>query len=360
MHLTFHPLTIAARDAVAEDAVCLTLGIPPAVRAEYDFQPGQHVALRTTIAGKEVRRTYSIVNCTAGAELKIGVRIQPPGGLSHFLAREAQIGDRIEALTPTGRFCHAAMPQLARSYLAFASGSGITPVLSIVSAVLEHEPQARLTLVYGNRTIARTMFLEDVLALKNRFLGRLSVHFVMSREPHEVSLFNGRIDAAKVRELASSLFDPTQVDEVFVCGPGDMVAATRDALRELGTTAPIHFERFAAGIAAMATVAAAPASSERADRQATMVTVIQDGRRRSFQMLANDASVLDAAERAGLDLPFSCRAGVCSTCRAKVLSGSVTMAHNVALEEWELDAGFVLCCQSRPTSRELELSYDEK
>jgi ring-1,2-phenylacetyl-CoA epoxidase subunit PaaE len=360
VHLSFHALTVAAREVVAEDARCLTLAIPPALRAEYQFQPGQHVALRTTIDGRDVRRTYSIVSGAGDTDLRIGVRIQPRGGLSHFLAHEVKIGDRIEALSPTGRFLHAPTPADARSYVAFAAGSGITPVLAIVRAVLEHEPRSRFTLVYGNRTTARTMFLEELLALKNRYLGRFALHFVMSREPQDVELFNGRIDAAKVRELAEALFDPAQVDEVFVCGPGDMVAATREALRALGTTAPIHFERFAAGIAAAPAPVAAAAAGARADGEGTLVTVIQDGRRRSFEMLSGDASVLDAAGRAGLDLPFSCRAGVCSTCRAKVVSGAVTMAHNVALEDWELAAGFVLCCQARPTSRELELSYDEK
>ena len=232
-------------------------------------------------------------------------------------------------------------------------------MLAIVTAVLEREPNSRFLLVYGNRTTARTMFLEDVLALKNRFIGRFAVHFVMSREPQDIDLLNGRLDGAKVRALAGLLFDPAAVDEVFVCGPGDMVGSIRDALRALGTTAPIHFERFtAAGIAASAPLVRSESPVTAAG--AIPVTIIQDGRRRQFTMLPSDASVLDAGERAGLDLPFSCRAGVCSTCRARVVRGSVEMAHNVALEDWELDAGFVLCCQSTPTSAELELSYDDK
>jgi len=228
--------------------------------------------------------------------------------------------------------------------------------------VLEQEPDSQFVLVYGNRTTARVMFLEDILALKNRFPGRFVVHFIMSREPQEIDVFNGRVDPAKIRRLAGVLFDPATLDEVFICGPGDMAAATREALRALGTKAPIHFERF--------TTAEEPATAAvdvgrahdmpAAVGDAATVTVIQDGRRRSFMMLPTDESVLDAAARAGIDLPFSCRAGVCSTCRAKVVSGAVTMAHNIALEDWELAAGFVLCCQSRPTSRELELSYDEK
>jgi len=359
VHLNFQRLPILSREVAADDAICLTLGVPESLRSDYQFQPGQHVALRATLDGREVRRTYSIIDGSARDRLRIGVRVQGPGGLSHFLANSVAVGDSIETLGPTGRFIHTPVAGAARSYVAFAAGSGITPVLSIATAVLENEPNSRFLLVYGNRTTARTMFLEDVLALKNRFLGRLAAHFVMSREPQDNELFNGRLDGAKVVALARFLFDPATVDEVFVCGPGDMVASIREALKTLGTTAPVHFERFTT-TAALATAAARAPVPDHLDTAAATVTVIQDGRRRAFTMLRADASVLDAAERAGLDLPFSCRAGVCSTCRARVVKGSATMTHNVALEDWELDAGFILCCQAQPTSRELELSYDEK
>ena len=359
MHLNFQRLAILSREVAADDAICLTLGVPEALKSDYQFQPGQHLALRAMLDGKEVRRTYSIIDGSARDRLRIGVRVQGPGGLSHFLAHSVAVGDSIEALGPTGRFIHTPLRGAARSYVAFAAGSGITPVLSIATAVLENEPDSRFLLVYGNRTMARTMFLEDVLALKNRFLGRFAAHFVMSREPQDNELFNGRLDGAKVAELAAILFDPATVDEVFVCGPGDMVNSIREALKALGTTAPVHFERFTT-TAALATAAARLPVPDATVTAGATVTVIQDGRRRAFTMLPTDTSVLDAAERAGLDLPFSCRAGVCSTCRARVVNGSATMTHNVALEEWELDAGFILCCQARPTSRELELSYDEK
>jgi ring-1,2-phenylacetyl-CoA epoxidase subunit PaaE len=357
VHLSFHPLTIIGREPAADDAVCLTLAVPEALAADYRFEPGQHVALRATLDGREVRRTYSIVNPSAGAVLKIGIRVQAPGGLSHYLAREVAVGERVEALGPTGRFIRSTPATAGRCYLAFASGSGITPVISIVTAILEGESDARVVLAYGNRTTSRTMFLEEVLALKNRFLGRFAVHFVMSREPQDVDLFNGHLDGTKVRELAGVLFDPLAVDEVFVCGPGDMAGAIREALKLLGSTAPVHFERFTTdGAEAQTASGARPAAAA----GGTEITVIQDGRRRRFTMLESDLSVLDAAERAGIELPFSCRAGVCSTCRARVVEGTVSMAHNVALEDWELAAGFVLCCQSRPTSAALEITYDDK
>ena len=355
MHLSFHPLTIASREPLADDAICLSLAVPPDLAPDYRFEPGQHVALRAMLGGREVRRTYSIVSAPGSGVLRLGIRVQPAGGLSHYLAHDAVIGNSVDALTPTGRFIRTVHGATGRTYLAFAAGSGITPVLAIATAVLEGEPASELVLVYGNRTTATTMFLEDVLALKNRFLGRFAVHFVMSREPQELDLFNGRIDGAKVRELAGVLFDPARVAEVFVCGPGDMAGTVRDALHELGSGAPLHFERFAAD----ATPAATPARIEDVP-DGTAVTIVQDGRRRSFTMLASDDSLLDAAARCGIELPFSCRAGVCSTCRARVVKGAVTMANNVALEDWELDAGFVLCCQSKPTTAQLELSYDDK
>lgn len=359
MPMTFHPLRIVARDLAAEDAICLTLEIPESLRAEYEFEPGQHLPVRATLGGRELRRTYSIVNQPGEGTLKLGIRVQGAGGLSHFLANEAKIGDSIEALGPTGRFLKARATGAGRHYVAFAAGSGITPVLSILTAALEREPDSHCVLVYGNRTIARTMFLEDIFALKNRFLGRFAACFVMSREPQDAELFNGRLDAARVRQLAGVAFDPASTDEFFVCGPGDMVTAVRDALRELEPEARVHFERFASAAAATAAATAATKAPAATDDQAT-VTVIQDGRRRSFLMGSGDASVLDAAERAGFDLPFSCRSGVCSTCRAKVVGGEARMEHNVALEDWELAAGFVLCCQARPVGRTLEISYDEK
>ena len=355
MHLSFHPLRIIGRAPAAADAICLTLEVPEALRTEYRFDPGQHVALRATLAGREQRRTYSIVDGSPGSTLRLGIRVQPPGGLSHYLAHEARVGDQVDTLGPTGRFTMQAGASRGRSCLAIAAGSGITPILSIITAVLARDPDSRVVLIYGNRSVANTMFVEDIYALKNRYLGRLALHFIMSREPQDMEIFNGRLDAPKLQQLARRLFDPVAVDEAYVCGPGDMVNICREALAAVGVTAPVHFERFNTVIGTTAA-----ASRDASAASAATVTVIQDGRRRSFSMGHEDESVLAAAERAGLELPYSCRSGVCSTCRVKVISGTITMAHNVALEEWELAAGFALACQARPTGGTLELSYDEK
>jgi ring-1,2-phenylacetyl-CoA epoxidase subunit PaaE len=348
------------RTDLAEDAVCLTFEVPPELRDAYRFHAGQHLGLRLNLQGEEARRTYSIVCPARDSDLKIGVRVQPGGQVSRHLAQSVRVGDTLDVLTPNGSFHTQLEPQRAKSYVAFAAGSGITPVLSIIATVLEAEPRSRFVLIYGNRSTARTMFLEELLALKDRYVERLALHFVMSREPQDIVLFNGRLDAAKVRELSGSVFDPAAVDEFFLCGPDTMVDDLSQALRGIGVTGKIHTELFTTSSAAVPAAPGPAVLREEAAADAAEVSVIMDGRRRVFSMPMSGESVLDAAARAGIELPFSCRAGVCSTCRTKVVSGSVEMAQNYALEDWEVEAGYVLCCQSRPTSPKLEITYDER
>jgi ring-1,2-phenylacetyl-CoA epoxidase subunit PaaE len=282
-----------------------------------------------------------------------------------------------------GRFRTSISAERERSYVAFAAGSGITPILSLATDILAREPRSRFTLIYGNRSISRTMFLEETLALKNRHIARFAVHFVMSREPQHTEWQNGRIDGAKVRELAVHLSEIAAADEYLICGPGDMVDAVRDAVKTLNAEAPIRFERFAAAAGAVVPGAAvpgavtgvvtevvmgsasqpaeAPARNEPAPQSVlATISVVMDGRSRSFPMARTDASVLEAAERAGLQLPFSCRSGICATCRARITNGAAVMTHNIALEPWETQAGFVLCCQARPTTATLDISFDHK
>jgi len=358
--LKFHPLAITQHRAVADDAFALTFGVPEALREEFRFRAGQHLALRIAIDGQEERRTYSIVNAEGAAQLTIGVRAQENGRMSQHLARHAKVGDVLDVMTPNGSFCVQGDPAGAQRLAAFAAGSGITPILSIATSALERHPENRFQLYYGNTSTARTMFLEEVLALKDRFLPRFSVCFVMSREPQDVEWFNGRIDAAKLHEFARHDLAVAAIDEFFVCGPGTMAATVQSTLAELGARGRMHEEHFAATAPAAAAPAPAPAPKAAAAAAATAtITVVMDGRRRKFTMAMGDEVILDAAGRAGLDLPFSCRAGVCSTCRAKLVSGSAKMEHNVALEDWEVEAGYILCCQARPTSAALEISYDE-
>ncbi|MGA2399925.1 MAG: 2Fe-2S iron-sulfur cluster-binding protein [Steroidobacteraceae bacterium] len=359
--LSFHPLEVTAVDRIAEDAVCLRLAVPEALRGEFKHDAGQYVTVRRRIDGREEQRTYSIVTRPGAAQLCIGVREQTGGRMSRDLARLSP-GERLEVGTPMGRFRTAVHASRARAYVAFAAGSGITPVLSLAADILAREPASRFTLIYGNRSMARTMFLEDTLALKNRHLGKFAVYFVMSREPQHAPLLNGHIDAAKIEALGAQISDIAHADEYFVCGPGDMVDAVRDAIRRLNPEAPVRLERFAAAPAASSRAPCTGAADAELPPGEVLaqISVMMDGRCRSFPMAPADVSVLAAAERAGLELPFSCRAGICATCRTKVKSGRAVMAHNIALEPWEVDAGFILCCQARPLTASLELTYDEK
>ena len=374
--LKFHSLRVTQVQVQAEDAVALALEIPADLAAEYLGVAGQHVVLRTSLAGEEVRRTYSLVSTPAEPLLRIVARVHSQGRLSTHLARNVRPGDRLDVLPPNGSFTAHSEAAGSGTCVAFAAGCGITPVVSIARRWLESGPTGRVILFYGNRSMGRAMCLDELLALKDRYLDRLALHFVMSREPQEVEIYNGRLDGEHVRQLAQSFFAPAEVAECFVCGPGDMIDSVSHALRELGMGADrIRAEHFTVATTAQDGAAPGPedARAARGTEPAASrapaagaqpgnaeVTVIMDGRRRSFIMPMNSESVLDGAARAGLDLPFSCRAGVCSTCRTKVVRGEVAMDQNYALEDWELAQGYVLACQSKVKTPILELDYDER
>jgi ring-1,2-phenylacetyl-CoA epoxidase subunit PaaE len=373
--LRFHPLRVAQVQTQAEDAVALALEIPAELAAEYRGVAGQHVVLRATLAGEEVRRTYSLVSAPGERLLRIVARVHAEGRLSTHLAQHVRPGDLLDVLPPNGSFTPHSTAAGRGTCVAFAAGCGITPVVAIVRSWLAAGPTGRVILFYGNRTMARAMCLEELLALKDRHPDRLSLHFLMSREPQEAEIYNGKLDAGHVRQLGASFFAPTEVAEYFVCGPGDMIDTVSHALRELGVSSDrIRAEHFTVATTthdvavAVSEKVPAPVVSEPAAGHAKAantesgmaeVTIIMDGRRRSFSMAMNADNVLDGAARAGLDLPFSCRAGVCSTCRTKVVRGEVAMDQNYALEEWELEQGYVLACQSKVKTPVLELDYDE-
>jgi ring-1,2-phenylacetyl-CoA epoxidase subunit PaaE len=358
--LSFHPLKVTAVERAAEDATCVTVEVPESLRETFAHHAGQYVTVRRTINDRDERRTYSIVTAPGGSALKLGIRRQEGGLVSGDLAVNLRPGDTLEVGTPMGRFRTAIDPKRQFSYVAFAAGSGITPILSLASDILAREPLSRFTLIYGNRNISRTMFLEETLALKNRYVDRLSLHFVMSREPQQTEMLNGRIDGKKVIELARQLVEIASADEYLICGPGDMLDEVRNTLKTLNGNAAIRFERFATANARPLEILTRPSDAAAPAEIMATITVTMDGRRRSFPMSPTDPSVLDAAERAGLELPFSCRSGICATCRARITEGAAVMTHNIALERWETDAGFVLCCQARPTTPTLDISYDQK
>jgi ring-1,2-phenylacetyl-CoA epoxidase subunit PaaE len=361
VHLTYHPLQILEVRPEGSDAVCVSLDVPDELRDTFRFAPGQHIGVRATIDGQEVRRTYSICSATDERHLRIGVRVQERGSMSGHLGRSLRAGDTLEVLPPTGRFILAPDAKATRTYCAFASGSGITPILGIIKNVLRHEPASRFLLFYGNRTTDSVMFAEELLALKDCYPQRLSLNFLMSREPQDVELFNGRLDAAKVAVLGRELFDARSVDGYFLCGPDTMIDSVREGLLGLGVDqARIHSEHFLSEGVRLKPDPHQAKPEQVEDKAMTQVTVVMDGRRRAFAMASDGTTVLEAAEDAGLELPYSCRAGVCSTCRTRVVRGAVTMMTNYALEPWEVEAGYVLCCQALPATPELELTYDER
>jgi len=353
---TFHPLRVTRYQPEAEDALRIALAIPPELRELLRFTPGQHVALRAVVDGEELRRTYSIVSPPESATLEIAPRVLPDGRMSGYLAKSVKLGQTLEVLAPSGGFHVDIDPAARRTYVAFAAGCGITPIYSILAQVLADEPGSRCILFYGNRSSARTMLLEDLMALKNRHMGRLSLHFVMSAEPQDVALWNGRLDGAKVREMAGRVFDPAMADAFLICAPA--VDEIKEALTLLGVDAKrIHSEHFHA---ARARVEPAPQAPRPGKTQTATITLVMDGRRRQFSMPMGAETILDAANAAGFDLPFSCRAGVCSTCRTKVTRGKVEMSEQYALEDWELEAGYVLACSSKPLTADVELDYDDR
>jgi ring-1,2-phenylacetyl-CoA epoxidase subunit PaaE len=348
-HAAFHPLRVAAVDQLTDDAVALTFDVPDELRADYAWSAGQHLNIA---CDDGVRRSYSICTPPSSGRLRIGVKRLPGGHFSGEVLDALEVGDSLEVMTPAGRFTPRLDPTATKVYAAVAAGSGITPVLSILATVLEVEPAARVTLVYANRTHASVMFLDEIADLKDRYLERFRVLHVLSREEQEVELLSGRLDTARFERLLDGLLPAKDVDEWFLCGPQAMVLELREVLDRLGAPA-VHTELFHAETAApVARVEAdtVPGGSE--------VTVRLDGRSSTFALGTDDVPVLEAALRVRPDAPFACRGGVCGTCRARVVEGSVVMDTNWALEPDELERGYVLTCQSHPTTAKVVLDYD--
>lgn len=352
----FHALKVARIAPETSDSMRIALDVPPELEREFDFLPGQHLPIQVMIDGRKLRRTYSICSAPGRLPLEIGVRLQPGGRFAEFVARELQAGDRIDVMPPSGQFVVRPDPARSRTTLVFAAGSGITPVLSIVRALLESEPGSRVLMFYGNRKRATTMFVEDLFALKNRFPDRLQLTFVFSQEQQEFPIMAGRLDAGKVHELYAAFCERLDPDEAFICGPGTMLDTVRDALVGLGMDpAAIHIERYGAPRRPGQPVEEKPVPVQAAG---TRVTLIMDGHRQTFVMPAGSDNIVDAAAGHGIDLPYSCKGGVCATCRTYLREGRVRMHANYALEPWEVDKGFVLACQSEPLSDTIVIDYD--
>lgn len=360
----FHPLVVVGKQQETRDSVRIALAVPDELKQEYSFQAGQHLPVQIECDGKKIRRTYSICSEAGVWPLEIGVRVQPGGQFSEYAANELQLGDALDVMPPNGQFHAAVSSENEKRYVAFAAGSGITPVLSIMRSVLRDEPGSQFTLFYGNRMQGTTMFIEDLYALKNCYLNRLQLHFLFSREEQEFEVAAGRLDADKVRELFAHFCNGILPDEVFICGPDTMIQTVAAALGNLGMAGKnIHVERFGARRRVVAdtvtdTVSGA-AGRDTVTDTVSNVTVIMDGHKKTFSMPRSGINIVDAAAEHGVELPYSCKGGVCATCRTHVAQGEVAMATNYGLEPWEVDKGFVLACQCTPVSEALLLDYDK-
>ncbi|HET6817262.1 MAG TPA: 1,2-phenylacetyl-CoA epoxidase subunit PaaE [Mycobacteriales bacterium] len=349
----FHPLRVSDVRRETADTVSVAFEVPTDLVEAYTFAPGQHLTIRLPGPnGDEVRRSYSISSGVDDGELRVAVKHIPGGVFGAYAATTLQPGDVLDVMTPVGHFTTALDAEHEKTYLGLAAGSGITPVISLVRSALAREPRSRFTLVYGNRGPSSVIFKEALDDLKDRYLARLDVIHVFSREQQSVPLLNGRLTGDKLRALASTLLDVPSYDEIFVCGPEPMTLEARDTLVDLGADPThVHLELFGS-----VTASAPRVHSETSDHR--QLTFIFNGVKTEVDDAHPDDTVLEAGEFAGLDLPYSCRGGVCSTCRAKVLEGSVVMDHNYALEPWETEAGFVLTCQSHPTTDHVVVDYD--
>ena len=357
----FHPLSILAKEHETRDSIRLVLDVPPELRPTFEFQSGQHLPIEAELDGKLLRRTYSICSEAGEWPLEIGIRVQPGGRFSEYAMNELSVGDVLQVMPPTGRFHANVDPAASKYYLGFAAGSGITPILSIARTLLNTESSSRFALFYGNRRQDSAMFIDDLYALKNRFPERLQLNFVFSREDQEFPINSGRLDRGKVAELYQRFCSGDSVDEAFVCGPDTMIDTVVETLVELGLAPDaVHAERFGAprrGAPGIPDVA--PAAEAKRAENSSLVTVIMDGHKKSFEMAQDALNIVDAAADNGIDLPYSCKGGVCATCQTHVRTGHVQMAANYGLEPWELEAGFVLACQSRPETDEVLLDYDK-
>ena len=359
----FHPLTVAEVRPETANAVSVLFTVPPELSALYlNYVQGQHLTLRHTLNGQELRRNYSICASVADRQLRIIVKHVPGGRFSEFVCRELRPGMTLDVMPPSGRFFTALEPTARRHYLAIAAGSGITPVFSIIKTILETESGSRCTLVYGNRRVADIIFLEALEDLKNRYRERFNLIHVLSREQPDVELQRGRIDAAKIRYLLDTLIPTERLDQCFVCGPQAMTDAVSAALQQRGIdSAQIHFELFTVPGQTHASIVLEPARQAASDSAAqSEIAIILDGRRSELTLSRHGSSILDAALRSRPELPYACKGGVCSTCRAKVIEGEVTMAVCYGLEPDEIKAGYVLTCQARPVSQRVVLDYDAR
>jgi ring-1,2-phenylacetyl-CoA epoxidase subunit PaaE len=352
----FHRLTVRDLRRETADAISMTFDVPQDMVGDYAFAPGQYLTLRTTLDGEEVRRSYSICSGPDDGEMRIAVKKVDGGAFSSWAIEQLKAGDAIDVMTPTGRFGVTHAQDQARLHVGFAAGSGITPIISIIRGVLAREPQSRFFLFYGNRTANDVLFREALEEMKDRFMGRLSLFYVLSQEEQDLPILHGRLDRAKVEVLLRAMVPAAAVDHVFVCGPIAMSEEIEATCVGLGIAPDrIHVERFVSEFGGKPRPKALIAPEA---PPAAIASLIVDGKRKDVPVAEGEA-ILDAALRAGMDLPYACKGGMCSTCRARVVEGETRMDVNYSLEPWELKAGFVLTCQAHAVTPRVVVDYDQ-
>jgi ring-1,2-phenylacetyl-CoA epoxidase subunit PaaE len=348
-HAVFHRLPVASIDPITTDSTLVTFGVPEELRDQFRFEPGQHVTVRTDLGGEGVRRNYSICAPATRAMLRIAVKHIPGGAFSTFVGEQLKAGDVLEVMTPTGRYCTPLHPLNQKHYAAIVAGSGITPIVSMLQTTLELETESRFTLIYGNRTKESTMFRGELDELESRYADRLEILHVLSRDPLHTPELCGRIDGQKLERWLTSELAPETVDEWFLCGPAELMTVVREALINHGVESEhIHLELF---------FGYAGDSRPVNDHAQATVTFTLSGKQGTFELAAGD-SLLEGALQERQDAPYACMGGACGTCRAKLIAGTVEMEHNFALSRADLDAGYVLTCQSHPTSPAVTIDYD--
>ena len=350
----FYPLKVQALSRPTPESVAVTFDIPSELHDTFSFVQGQHITLKKEINGDDVRRSYSICSCPIDETLTVAIKKIEGGAFSTYANETLQVGDELEVMPPHGSFHVPLDPSIANSYVAFASGSGITPIMSIVETTLRTEPESEFTLFYSNRKSSTIIFQEELDALKNRYMDRFSLYHILSKERQESDLFNGRIDSDKIRSYCSLFFRPESVDHYFTCGPEEMMLSVQDELKKMGVPEQkIHLELFTSPVGKLGSTQ----KEIKHEKASAEITVVLDGNSMTFPY-DSDKSILDVAFDNGADLPYACKGGVCSTCVCKVEEGEVEMDINYALEPDELERGLVLSCQSFPKTDKVKLSFD--
>lgn len=352
----FHTLKISDVRRETEDTVSIAFEVPVELKDDYSFHAGQYLTLRTDINGEDIRRSYSLSSAPYERELRVAIKKIENGKFSTFANEKLAVGQPLEVMTPSGNFYVHANLANRKSYVLFAAGSGITPIISIAKSILLIEPNSSVTLFYGNKNFASIIFREEIEALKNKYMDRFRVVHILSRESLGNAIQKGRIDTEKIEKLHKAFLLNTDIDEVFVCGPESMIHNVKDTLsKHVKDTKNIHFELFT-------TSEGSSSTANKTSGEPTVesnIKVIIDGDTLEFELDSNGESILDAATKAGGDLPFACKGGVCCTCKAKILEGTAKMNVNYALEPDEVEAGYILTCQAHPTSKTLTVSFDD-